>query len=60
MSDPTEPREDGNEAPDHRFREIVAAYRRGFEWCVENGIENEEYLNKAACDYAGKITSPKQ
>lgn len=41
-----------------RFVELVAAYKRGFEWCVENG-EDREYLAKAAHDYADKITSAK-
>jgi hypothetical protein len=39
-----------------REAEIVAAYKRGFEWCVENGPDRE-YLNKAARDYADKAMS---
>lgn len=38
-----------------RFVELVAAYKRGAEWMRENN--DPEYLNKAAHDYADKITS---
>jgi hypothetical protein len=36
---------------------IIAAYKRGAEWERENP-NSSEYVNKAARDYADKITSP--
>ncbi len=30
---------------------LIDAYKRGFNWCTDNGV-NPEFLNKAACDYA--------
>lgn len=42
---------------DGRFAEIVAAYERGAAWTRENA-ECAAYVQKAARDYADKITSP--
>ncbi|WP_139247696.1 hypothetical protein [Hyphomicrobium sp. CS1GBMeth3] len=41
---------------------LVAAYRRGCEWCIENGVINKddptfEYVAKAGRDYADKALS---
>jgi hypothetical protein len=40
---------------------IVAAYTRGFDWCIENGFQetanDRSMVNKAARDYADYITS---
>lgn len=42
---------------DERLAEmIIAAYRRGHAWCLENP-GSEEYLAKAAYDYADKALS---
>lgn len=35
---------------------LVAAYKRGFEWCIENGPDRD-YINKAALDYADATLS---
>ena len=32
---------------------IVSAYKRGFQWCIENNAD-AEYVSKAARDYADK------
>lgn len=39
---------------------LVAAYKRGCQWCIENGVINNEdptltYIDKAAHDYADKV-----
>lgn len=40
---------------------IVAAYVRGFDWCIENGFQetsnDRSMVNKAARDYADFVTS---
>jgi hypothetical protein len=42
---------------------IVAAYKRGFDWAVENGTDKvylRTYLAKAAHDFADKMLSSRK
>lgn len=41
---------------DERFNEIVRAYIRGADWIRQNP-DDAVYLDKAARDYADKVTS---